>query len=157
MRVIELTQGMATILDDEDYDKFAQYRWCFSKVKGGGYAVRGGRKSEGRSKLVLLHREIMNAPEGMVVDHKNGDTLDNRKCNLRICTETQNHQNAKKASHNTTGFKGVSFSKKRQRFFAQIVSHGKHHWLGQFVTAVEAHAAYCEAASRLHGDFARHN
>jgi len=89
------------------------------------------------------------------VDHINGDKLDNRICNLRLATRAQNMQNRGNRRSNSTGYKGVTFSKSRQKFIAQIVANGRYYRLGQFATAEAAHEAYKSAALKLHGDFAR--
>jgi len=88
------------------------------------------------------------------VDHINGDHADNRISNLRLATGTQNQANKGLQRNNTTGFKGVGYRPDRG-FFAIIKKDRKSHYLGQFNTAEEAHAAYCAAAKRLFGEFAR--
>jgi len=89
------------------------------------------------------------------VDHRNQTRDDNRIDNLREATHAQNGWNAGKRSHNASGFKGVSFDKRDRRWVAEIRHHGKRECLGYFDTPEEAHAAYVEAAHRLHGEFAR--
>ena len=89
-----------------------------------------------------------------VVDHINGNGLDNRKANLRIASATENGRNRRRHSNNTSGFKGVK--KDKGRWVANIGGSKNRIRLGSFETPEEAHAAYCEAANRLHGEFARH-
>lgn len=89
------------------------------------------------------------------IDHVNGDKSDNRLCNLREATYAENNCNTVRPSHNTTGFKGVSKHQGKHR--AVIQHRGRHHFLGYFATAEEAHEAYAAAAKRLHGEFARIN
>lgn len=89
------------------------------------------------------------------IDHINGDPSDNRLCNLREATKSQNQHNKAKYSNNSSGFKGVSAHKDSGRWQARIAAHGRRHWLGKFRTPEAAHAAYCAAAERLHGTFAR--
>jgi len=107
MPKIKLTNGMETIVDDDDYEKFGQYQWRFapnnSKYNTSiGYAVRG-------HKTILLHREIMKTPQGMFTDHINGDKLDNRKSNLRIVNRHQNATNTPKRSATLSSvYKGVT-------------------------------------------------
>jgi hypothetical protein len=93
-------------------------------------------------------------PDGDL-DHINGDGFDNRIGNLRLATSTQNHGNARTPKHNTSGLKGAYWDKRAGRWLAQIKHQRKQHHLGYFDTAEEAHAAYVEAARRLHGAFAR--
>lgn len=89
------------------------------------------------------------------LDHINGVKTDNRLCNLRPATTSQNRMNVGVAKNNTTGFKGVTFRGNRKRFQARIKINGKPKWLGTFNTVEEAHKAYCVAAAQLHGKFAR--
>ena len=94
IKAIPLTQGFATVVDLEDFLKFGKYKW-YAKFSTGKtpYAARSVRKN-GHTKTIRLHREIMNAPFDMEVDHKNGDTLDNRRsCNLRVVTKQKNLEN----------------------------------------------------------------
>jgi len=139
------------IIDIEDYDKFVK-GYSFS-LHPKGYVQYSSRK-DGLC-LKRLHRMIMGEPDGMDVDHKNLNTLDNRRENLRIATNQQNMFNKNKQSNNTSGFKGVSFKKKAQKFVAQINIDGKRKYLGYFATAVGAHEAYKRAATQHYGEFAR--
>lgn len=94
-------------------------------------------------------------PHGFLVDHRDGNGLNNRWLNLRRATFSQNVCNSKLGRSNTSGFKGVSFDRKSGRWHAQIMLDRKQKHLGRFPTPELAHAAYCHAAERLHGDFAR--
>ncbi len=102
-----------------------------------------------------LARLITGALPGMIVDHINGDTLDNRRANLRVCTMAQNVRNRKKPRTNTSGYKGVHWMPRHKKWMAKITCAGKHIFLGLFDDPAEAHAAYCAAAKKYHGDFAR--
>lgn len=109
-------------------------------------------------KFVKAHRiiwEMFNAPipDGLDIDHINGDPFDNRLCNLRLATRSQNLCNRGKARANTSGFKGVGWSKGAWR--ARIMLHRKEVDLGRFSTPELAYAAYCDAASKHHGAFAK--
>jgi dipeptidase D len=99
----------------------------------------------------------MNAPRGLLVDHKNNDTLDNRRANLRLATRRENSCNKRKQNNTFSRFIGVSFSKRRGKWCASISNSGKKIWLGYFVSEVEAARAYDDAAKRYHGEFARLN
>lgn len=161
MKVIELTQGRVAIVDDEDFEYLAQYRWHYANKAGGdeysGYAVRApARVQRGVSlKKLSMHREIMKTPEGMQCDHVNGNKLDNRRCNLRNATNSQNRHNVGPYKNNKFGLKGVS--KKRDKFQAQIMVNYVPKFLGSFDTPQQAHEAYRIAATELHKEFARLN
>jgi hypothetical protein len=157
-RRIYLGEDEWTILDQQDYYRFGNLKWG---VCGHDEHIYGGRfikttKSSG-IKLVYLHREIMNAPEGLLVDHINSDTLDNRRANLRLATHSQNSCNRPKKSNTSSRFIGVSFLKSRKRWRAAIRHHGKRIFLGYFDSEIEAGKAYDEAAKKYHGEFARLN
>lgn len=95
---IPLTRGKIALFDDEDYEELSKYKWFITKV----YASR-----HSGNKTVYMHREIMKTPENMETDHINGDVLDNRRENLRICTRQENARNIRGISSNTSGYKGV--------------------------------------------------
>lgn len=154
-RLIRLTRGMVAIVDSEDYGMIAQYNWC----AGGNplYAMRVSRKSDGltRRKTIMMHRVIAKTPSALKTDHKNLLKWDNRKSNLRTCTQRQNQFNHAKSSRNTTGFKGVHFAKHESKFIAQMRINGRKTHLGSFGTAIEAHQCYCEASQKYHKEFSR--
>jgi HNH endonuclease len=161
LKVIELTQGQVAIVDDEDFEWLAQWRWNYYKERtNGGYAHRSAQRINGRRPHLLMHREIMSPiPNGMEVDHINGNKLDNRRCNLRYATPQQNRHNRTRYSNSTTGLKGVTFNKKNKKkpFQSHICDRWKKIHLGYFSTPEEAATAYNNAAIRLHGSFARLN
>lgn len=151
MKVIELTKGQVAIVDDEDFERLAQWRWRNCN----GYAVRSHPTMKRR--VIWMHREILQTPDGFDTDHINGNKADNRKCNLRVATRSENKFNVGKRSDNTTGFKGVFWHSSARKFRAQITigGHAKH--LGYFATAEEASRAYNTAALSMHGEFVRIN
>lgn len=152
MKEIQLSKGKSTIVDDDDYEVLNQYKWYCSH----GYAVRDKIINKSRTSY-RMHRVIMNCPENMQVDHINGNPLDNRKINLRICTKNQNNKNLKKPLTNKTGYKGVSYCKSRKKYCSYISINNKTKPLGRFDTAVEAAKAYNKAASEYYGEFANLN
>jgi hypothetical protein len=150
---IPLTQNKFALVDDADYGTLAKHKWYAS----GNYACRD-IWVDGKKKVLWMHRVIMNAPEGMDVDHINGNGLDNRRsCNLRVCTRAQNLKNMRKPSTNTSGYKGVSFNKQTGRWSAYYKLNSKKHSIGEFDTPEEAAAAYDVYASKHYGEFARLN
>lgn len=156
MKEITLTKGMSTIVDDESFDKFGHLKWHTST---GGYAVRRNRiKGTNKRETKYLHREIMNCPDGMVVDHINGNALDNRKCNLRICTNKENFFNSTKPSNYngndcSSNYKGVSITK-RNRYESKITHNDNDYFIGNFSKEEDAALAYNRKAKELFGEFA---
>jgi len=154
---IPLTQGFSATVDAEDYSRLSRFRWFAKKRNDGKFvALRMRRKYEiGNTKFVAMHRLVVDAPEGIQVDHINLDSLDNRRCNLRVCTNGNNQMNSALRSHNTSGYKGVDFSQGMWR--ARIVKQGKEVFLGRFDSPEEAAGAYDRAANDLFGEFAKTN
>jgi hypothetical protein len=101
-RFIPLTQGQYVVVDSADFEWINQRRWCVHNAKGNYYATAGSKHNR-----VWMHRVISSTPEYMVCDHWNGDTLDNRRCNLRNISSSQNRQNIKVATNNRSGYPGV--------------------------------------------------
>jgi len=154
MKQIPVGKHRVALVDDEDFERLSIFNWCLD-VKG--YAYRNlPRVGKASQKRVKMHREVMRVTDPVVeVDHEKGNRLDNRKSELRICTRSQNCANRKKLqATNTSGFKGVCFSKASQKWQAGIKVHGKSIYLGQYLTPEEAHAAYCAAAKALFKEFA---
>lgn len=150
MKEIPLTQGKVAIVDDEDFDELMKVRWRFS----GGYARRTRTIAFRKQVSSLMHREILGVTDSNIkVDHIDGNTLDNRKSNLRICTDCQNKCNRPEQKNNASGYKGVS-KMRNARWRAEISYQGKCRYLGVFMSPEEAHAAYAAAAREIHGEFA---
>lgn len=147
---IKLTKGKIALIDDEDFECVSKFNWYASY---NGY-VFYARTSINNTKM-YLHKFITNILGKQKVDHKNGNTLDCRKENLRPCTSAQNSQNQKIRTDNTSGYKGVSYVKKRNKFSANICSNRKVIFLGLFETAEEAALVYNKFAIKLHNEFAR--
>jgi hypothetical protein len=156
-RRIYLGEGKFTILDPQDFYLFNNFHWCVNGRDEQFYAVRNIVTAHGKTKLVRLHREILKPPKGLVVDHRNGNTLDNRRDNLRLATKAQNMQNRRKRKNTSSRFIGVSFDKNYKKWVTQIVYQGNKKWLGRFDSEIEAAKVYDNAAKKYHGDFARLN
>jgi hypothetical protein len=153
-RCIKLTKDKYAIVDVENYEKLSQYDWHL--WESGSYNQYAIRYEEGKS--LKIHRVIMNAPVGLVVDHKNGNGLDNRKTNLRITTQAQNQYTRKKYKGKTTSqYKGVHRKSGRKTYCAKIGYKGKSIFLGYFENELDAAKAYDEAAKKYHGEYARLN
>ena len=146
---IPLTQGLFAIVDPEDFEELNKHKWCIARSDGICYAVRKG--PDGR--LIMMHREIMKTPEGMVVDHKNLDGLDNRKVNMRNGTKAQNCYNHR-PPRGGTGFKGVKYIAEIGKYKATVGHQGKAIVLGLFDDPIEAAKARDRVARELHGEFA---
>jgi hypothetical protein len=120
------------------------WRAAFDKRIGKFYVATTTRGSHASRKLILLHRLIMNAPDGLEVDHIGHDALDNRRSNLRLADSSLNQLNRRApSSRNSTGFLGVDFNKQTGKFRAIIRVKNKAHCLGYFLTAEQANAALC--------------
>lgn len=154
-QVLKLTKGRVALVDAADYAELSKWKWSFHC---GGYAVRGERR-DGRSRAILMHRQILAAPAGVQVDHRNGDKLDNRRSNIRLASNAENGWNTNRRQHNRSGFKGVTWvpGRRRKHWCAEIRTNGRRIHLGYFSDLHEAAAVYDAAALRLHGDFAATN
>ncbi len=161
-RLIPLTQGQFAIVDAIDYEWLKHFKWqaLWNKKTRSFYAARTTAQLNHKgAHTVMMHRQILGLEIGdkRQGDHiHSGETLDNRRSNLRIATGFQNQHNRRKRRDNSCGFKGVtpSGNGNKHPWKAEIVAHGEYHYLGCHDTPEEAHAAYCEAAKRLHGEFA---
>lgn len=155
LREIPLTKGKHTIVDEADYEHLSKMKW---RITHNGYARHDINNSSTRACL-FMHRIIMNCPDDMIIDHINGDKLDNRKCNLRLCTHNDNkkarNKPRKALGQYTSKYKGVCLY--RKRWLAKLESNGKQHYIGMFATEKEAAIAYNNFALIYHGEFARLN
>lgn len=150
---IPLSRGYFAIVDDEDYEMLMAYKWHISHF---GYAQTsvGGRENK---RNILMHRLLMEVPKGMEIDHINGDRIDNRRCNLRLVTRSQNMHNMSGNTNTSSRFKGVSWDKDRNLWAVNIQTNGKSVHLGRYASEIEAARAYNIAAVQQHGEFARLN
>lgn len=155
MKAIELTQGYFTLVDIEDYEYLSKFSWRIQKNRKHVYARTSIWLGNGKSKCVFMHRLILNAAKNDIVDHKNGNSLDNRRRNLRICSSYENNCNAFHPSK--IPYKGVYFKVSINKYIAQIQAEGKKRHIGVFLNAKEAAIAYDKEAMKLHGEFARLN
>lgn len=150
---VPLPHGMFTIVDTADAHLVTGgHRW---RVNSHGYAIRGGGRA--RIPAVSMHRLILCAPKGSEVDHINGDKLDNRRSNLRLCAHAENLRNSAPYRNNTSGFKGVTWHTQSCKWRATIKVNYRQISLGLYASAIEAAHAYDEAARAHFGPYARIN
>ena len=144
----------------QDAHLLAEFIWAFGRSSTSSAVVRCVAKREGKQVFEKLHRVILQAAPGDIIDHANGDTLDCRRENLRIADKSKNAANTRKA-RSAVGFKGVSGPANRAHmskpYKARVVYQGVEHHLGWFATPEEAAVAYDAAAVRLFGTFAATN
>lgn len=153
-RFIALTQDQNAIVDLQDYASLLQHSWfaAWDPTTQSFYARRTLWNGV-RSVTILMHRVIMNCPDDMEIDHRNGNTLDNRRENLRISTAAQNSANRKKRAKSQSAYKGVFWQKREGKWGAEAGDC----WLGYFSDEQEAARAYDLKASELFGEFAHLN
>ncbi len=150
-KIIKLNQGKETLVSDEDFDKVSKYKWSY---------VFGARTQRVQTSIngryALLHRFIMNTPKGMDTDHINGNRLDNRRENLRICTHQENMFN-QKGLNKTSIYKGVMKPTKNKKWVTTIKHNYKLIYIGSFKTEKQAAMAYDIWAYDLFGKYAKLN
>jgi hypothetical protein len=157
-KIITLHNGSECLVDDADFEFLSQWSWqCDAK----GYAVRsvhlGRIDGKWKKSTIKMHRLLTACPKQYQVDHINGIKLDNRKSNLRICTNGENQMNGGAYKTSATGYRGVSWCRKTKKWKAQI-QHNKHkQYIGVYPSKEAAALAYNRKAVELFGQFARPN
>jgi len=145
-RLIPLTQRKFAMVDPADYEQLSQHKWYAMKVGPNYYACR----HEGRL-TILMHRQIMQPPDGMVVDHKNNNSLDNHRVNLRVCTQAQNLYNTRPTGAGS-GYKGVI--RNGDKWVFRVKHRGRTYRQGGFDDPAEAARARDRKAIELFGPYA---
>lgn len=152
---MDLPKGKKALFDRVDEAFVRSRRWGLTKGKYTYYVTSRTRDSTGRVNTTFLHRGLMDPPEGMVVDHINGDGLDNRRENLRIVTVAQNNLNSRVRRDSQSGLKGAFYDSRKGTYYSRIKTDSGSIGLGTFATAEEAAEAYAKASARYHGEFGR--
>ena len=165
MLEIPLTQGKIALIDDADFPIIASYKW--RAIRGrpredSWYAIAHTPMVNGKRHSIQMHRLIMNAPDGVKVDHRDFNGLNNQKLNLRLATDTESSRHTRKPVSNnslptSSKFKGVSFDKRHSNLKCQINFAGKQKWIGYFESEEKAARAYDLEAKNLFGEFAELN
>ncbi|KKL21312.1 hypothetical protein LCGC14_2446720 [marine sediment metagenome] len=157
MKKIPLTQGYFALVDDEDYEWLSKHKWRVYRDKTNCYAftkIRIGYKEHIQPRM---HRLIMNPTVTEQIDHIDGNGLNNRKSNLRICNGQQNQQNRRPTRKASSQYKGVAWHKRSKKWIARITVDKKIIHLGYFNDEESAARVYDKAAKKYFGEFARIN
>ncbi len=155
MKEISIGKGMKALVDDEDFERLHKFKWHTQIDHNIIYAVRVIREN-GKRHTVRMHRDVLNlrSKDRTVVDHINRNGCDNQKKNLRIVTLSENAINSKITIRNTSGYRGVCWSKRSNKWRAAITVNGKQIHIGVFNEKIEAAKAYDDAARKYHNEFA---
>lgn len=155
-KLIPLTRGYEAIVDDADFDWLMQWKWYAVPARGGNiYAAHVVKDHKNNTTIgTFMHCLILSAPKGMKVDHRDRNTLNNQRGNLRLATYQQNACNRPGDAGSSSRYKGVSWNKQYQCWRVSIGCSGKLHYLGSFHNEIEAAKTYDAAARHYHGEFA---
>ena len=155
MTEIPLTKKYVAIIDLEDFERVSQYKWYAAKWKGNVYAKANIRNNDGVKKPVRMHRFLLGVTDPNIkVDHRDRNSLNNQKSNLRICTQAENTRNRGMDRRNVTGYKGPVWDKTNNRWSVCITFNYKTIRIGRYDTLEEAARAYNVKAKELFGEFA---
>jgi hypothetical protein len=163
MKKLKLTQGKYALVDNENYEFLSQWKWAYHKSKADktGYAIRSGYDPKtGKRSRIAMHRVLLKAKKGQICDHINGNGVDNRISNLRICNKFESSWNKKTFStKRLNAIKGVTIVKNHRGipayWIARITYKKKRIYLGTFETKELAEKAYINAAKKYHGEYAK--
>ena len=134
MAILDI-RGTVVLLDDEDLELVSKHSWFFTPQ---GYACTKIRREDGSRRTIGMHRLILGDPKTAATDHINRNKLDNRRVNLRACSDSQNNRNRPAVSGKVSAYRGVSF--KRGKWQVVIRVNGKLKWFGYHKTELEAAA-----------------
>lgn len=154
MKKIALTRGQFALVDNEDFEYLNQFKWQAIPLTRGGFTTYyASRKEYSSGPTIYMHKVILGTDS--IVDHKDGNPLNNRRSNLRKATISQNNANRKATG--SSQYLGVSISNDKKKWVANICCDHKKHYLGRYSSEKDAAKAYNEAAKRFHGEFAKLN
>ena len=153
MKIIPLSQGKVALVDDEDFERLSLHKWYAAKERDTFYAVRTVKRN-GRNAMIRMHREVLclSKGDGVIVDHRDMNGLNNQKENIRRADKTINNLNKRLQKNNSSGFRGVSWHKGNAKWGAHIRVNGKLKSLGFYDEASIAAIAYNEASKKYYGE-----
>ena len=161
MKLIPLTQGYFAQVDDEDYEQLIKLKWSVKidyRKHGTVCYARHTKVQMGKRVSIYMHRLIMEITDSKIfTDHKNGDGLDNRKINLRKCTNRQNLYNTNAITGSKSQYKGISWSKEKRKWMSKMMINGKNKSIGSFDNELDAAICYDKIAIKIHGEFIKLN
>lgn len=152
-KLIPLTQGKYAKVDPEYYDWIRRYNW-YAHKGGDTFYAWTNISIKGKQKKVMMHRLILGAKDGEEIDHRNHDGVDNRLCNIRKCTQSQNCQNRKPYKNSLSKYKGVSWNTQHKKWRVTVIKNKKQYHVGLFDSEIKAAKAYDAKALELFGEFA---
>ncbi len=156
MKKIKLTKNKFSLVDDSDFDMLNKLKWHSYYDGYNWYALHTKRLPGNKFKSFQMHRLLLNPSSSkVIIDHKDGDGLNNQRSNLRLCTHSENMKNRRSMKISISGLKGVSWNKKSNKWEARIMSNRKNFYLGGFDSKIKAYDAYCKGCFKYHGKFAR--
>lgn len=153
---IPLTKDQTASIDLENYELIREYKWCANKHNNCWYA-QTSKKFNNKVQKIYMHRLIMHAKKDQIIDHIDGNSLNNCRSNLRFCSHTENLYNTSARRNNKLGYKGIYWNKKEKKFRCYINVNKKNIHIGYFSTIEDAILSYNQAAQKYHKEFAKLN
>jgi len=146
IKIIPLSQGKFALVDDEDFEELSKHKWYACKNRNTYYARRGTRIN-GKVKLIRMHQQLLGQKSGLVIDHHDGDGLNNQRHNIKHVTQRENLQNRHR--NTSSKYPGVCWNKQMEKWHASIHINGKRKYLGLYPNEYEAYLAYRNAEMSL--------